>query len=178
MDPFATPEDLATQLQRPVDRAAAEMRLAEASSAIRQMCEWHIWPVLTETLTVDGSGSELLALPTLRLVTVTAIAENSQVLDVSTLEISGTGMIRRGNCRSWTSRFSGITTTIEHGHDEVPDWLRGVVCSVVGRVLDVPAGVTYEQSGSEAVSYVAIDKSSFTGHELGLVHRLALEPSP
>ena len=63
--PFATTDDYATNIG-PIT-ARTQLDLDAASDAIREYCGWNIYPQVTETITVDGSGTSVLLLPTMNL---------------------------------------------------------------------------------------------------------------
>jgi len=122
------------------DRETHRFLLA-ALSEVRNYCRWHVTPVHTaEQFLIDGPGDPLLYLPTkyLRAPVNTAIAsiiEDGVTLDVSTLEISQHGLVRKQYNRCWSSKFSSITVTITHGYTEAEsaDWRR-IVLAVAERM--------------------------------------------
>lgn len=96
---------------------------AAARAAARRYCGWHVTPVETETITVDGPGGLVLSLPTLRLVQLMSITENGRPVDPATLLVSpSTGQVRKRSGAYWTSNPGGITVEMEHGFDEAPDF--------------------------------------------------------
>lgn len=124
-----------------------------ASAAIRKYCRWHVAPVLEESLTVDGSGADVLELPTARLLSLVEVTDDARPVPVAELDASQAGMIsRRGGC--WSSRFSGVTARVRHGYDlaAVPD-IAQIVVQVVSNALASPMGVTREQAGAMSVSW-------------------------
>lgn len=106
--------------------------LAAALAAARGYCGWHVTPSRTETITVDGSGGNLLLLPTLRLTALTAITEDDVELDVDTVRWSSDGRLRKHHvrCHRWTHHYQGVTVTITHGIDDAPDWNTAVLSMV------------------------------------------------
>ena len=104
--------------------------LAAALAAARRYVGWTVSPVATVTLTVDGPGGYLLALPTRNLIAVTACTENGTAVDISGLDISRTrGTIRKYPAALWTSRAGAISVTMQHGltEAEAADWRRAVL---------------------------------------------------
>ena len=59
-----------------VDAGAWAATVAE----VRAYCGWHIAPVVTETLTLDGPGGHLLVLPTLRLVDLLSVTNEGHAV--------------------------------------------------------------------------------------------------
>lgn len=111
--------------------------IAAASASVRSDCRWHVAPVVTETVTVDGSLSRLLLLPTLRLVTVTAV----HVLDDSGttwMPIVGwrpanAGMLYRPT--GWNYGPAGVQVTMSHGYAQTPHDLLPVLAARCQRSL-------------------------------------------
>lgn len=126
----------------------AEARVGAASASIRRYCGWHIAPVLTQTLVLDGPGGYRLMLPTLNLVDVLEFSQGGSPYQVASLQWSHKGYME--GCFGYQLR--GITITIEHGYEAVPD-LAQLVCDLASRASVVPVAVNREQAGSVSVSY-------------------------
>lgn len=143
---------------RDVDRL-----LAAASDKIRRAARWHIAPVMTEDVVLDGPGSGLLMVQTLNLVAVTAITNAGVIVDPTYLEWSSNGSIRwstdqgwsSGVCNVWTPKLRGITLTIQHGFNPVPDGLVELCCTVAGRSAVSGSGILRKSIGSASVEYTA-----------------------
>ena len=155
LPPLVTPEALSNASDGQVDAADPRVLplLNGASAAIRKYCRWHIAPVLEESLTVDGSGADVLNLPTARLLSLVEVTNDARPVPVAELDASPAGMIsRRGGC--WSSRFSGVTARVRHGYDlaAVPD-VAQIVVQVVTNALSSPMGVTREQAGAISVTW-------------------------
>jgi hypothetical protein len=82
----------------------------------------------------------VLSLPTLRLVELTAVSENGTALDVDDLYVSAAGLVRKKSCACWTSRYGGLTVTMEHGYDNATDW-QSAVLELVDRMSTLPGSV-------------------------------------
>lgn len=116
--PYAAPDG--------VDSEAFQAALASA----RALCGWHIAPLVSHTVTLDGDGSRLLLLPTLRLVSVESVKNDGAI--VTGFEQSTSGMLRlSGGC--WSRKLGGIEVTFMHGFDELPADIAGVVLSAASR---------------------------------------------
>lgn len=100
---------------------------ASACAAVRAYCRWHVAPAVTEALTLDGPGGDLMFLPTLRLTDLTSITNDGDV--VSSPEWSTSGMVRGAGC--WTSKFRGVVAEVTHGYDECPAEVLTVVAEMV-----------------------------------------------
>lgn len=90
-----------------------------ARSAARRFCGWHVTPVREDdVVTLDGPGSALLVLPTLRLVELTGVVENGVALDVATeLYVSSRGLVRKRSGAWWSRHYGSIVVTMTHGFD-------------------------------------------------------------
>ena len=138
------PADVATftggRLDAEDDRVA--QLLTDAVSDARALCGWHVTPVRTATITLDGPGSPLLVLPTLRMTGLASVVEDGIELDVSTLAWSSRGLVRKKSGACWSGQFSSITVVFEHGIDaaDAAGWRRAVLSCVDRRSLDIGGG--------------------------------------
>lgn len=116
-----------------------------ATRMIRDHCGWVVGPVTTETLNLDGPGSRLLVLPTLRIVEVAAVRQDDVPLDMSTVRLSrGSGMIR--TVTPLSDEFGAIEVDLRHGYDTVPEPIVDLTLQMAARALGSPLGVVREQS--------------------------------
>lgn len=83
---------------------------------IRAYARWHICPIITETLTLDATGTRTINLPTLRLLEVERLEYAGQEIAPENIEFSDAGLIRIGKT-ALPSRLGGIKATIRHGYD-------------------------------------------------------------
>ena len=83
---------------------------------IRAYARWHICPIITETLTLDATGTRTINLPTLRLLGVERLEYAGQEITADNFEFSDAGLIRVGKT-ALPSRLGGIKATIRHGYD-------------------------------------------------------------
>lgn len=120
-----------------------------ANQAVRTYCGWHVAPVITETLRLDGSGTRKLLLPSNRVVDVTACT-NDGVDVLAELDWSEKGIVEISGC--WTRRLGGITITLQHGHDHASD-VAGVIAGIAARAGSGAAGVAQQSVGPASVRY-------------------------
>lgn len=135
-------------------------------SWVRRYCGWHVFGEVTETLTVDGSGSPTLHLPTLRVTAIDAVAEDSwdggqifshDLEDQVDFTWSSTGVVEK-RAGSWTCERRGVRVTFTHGF-ETADALLGVVVAAAVRHAGAPDGnalarvgqISYQSSSAGAV---------------------------
>ena len=156
LEPILTPEEFSTGTGGKV--LATDPRLAlllaGASAAVRRYCGWHVTPVLTEELVLDGPGGTHLPLPTLHLTGVAKVERSGNVLvDGVDYEWSQLGAVQalRG---TWGDRYRSIRAEITHGYDEdeAAD-VRAIVQQIVANAAASPMGATREQAGAVAISW-------------------------
>lgn len=103
-----------------------------ALAAARHYCGWHVTPVKTESISVDGSGGRVLSLPTLRLVRLISVTENGVAITPTSLRVSAnTGQVRKRTGASWTGQLGAIEVEMEHGFEEAPDFDAAVAQTAV-----------------------------------------------
>lgn len=116
-----------------------------ATRMIRDHCGWVVGPVTTDTLHLDGPGSRLLVLPTLRIVEVTAVRQDDVPLDMATVRVSrDSGMLR--TAAPLSDEFGAIEVDLRHGYDVVPEPIVDLTLQMAARALGSPLGVVREQS--------------------------------
>lgn len=137
MDGFtpATPEEAATQ-------------------AIRDYCGWHVAPVIDATLTLDGTGTDTVLLPSRRVVDVTTVTVDGTSLPADAYEWSADGLLRRRD-GCWPDRYRVITVELKHGFAS-SEVLSGVVESIVARARMDPTGALANQrAGTQSVGFAS-----------------------
>lgn len=115
----------ATPLAAPSDLTAygtfSEEIVHAAGQGIRRETEWHIAPQITETLLLDGDGSNTLILPTLHLVTVSAVRDVSgdTPAEVTGWRKSSSGILtlRYGY---WPVGSETVEVDLVHGYETCP----------------------------------------------------------
>lgn len=142
-------------LQRGLDQYeayTAQLAIDAVTGEVTDLCGWHIAPSLTETVTVDGSGSEVQGLPTLHLTALTSVTELGTAVDVADIDWSADGSLARRESW-WTNRRRGVVAEIEHGYAATPPALVALICGASSRAMANPGGVVQERSGGESVTY-------------------------
>lgn len=122
--------------------------LKAALTAARRECGWHVCPVKTETVIIDGPDSRILNLPTRKLNAVASVEEDGVSLNVSNLRWSAGGppgllsrpcSMRKVGRGWWTPEYQGVEITMTHGYTEAEaaDWRHAVLSMVdqIGMVL-------------------------------------------
>lgn len=110
--------------QEAIDRAVA---------TLRQLCGWHIFPVIDEELSILVPGDGQVILPTKRLLEVESLQVDSRPLEVSTLTFDEAGVVY---VPGLVPRRDGVprkvTVKIRHGFDSPADII-GVVKAMAAR---------------------------------------------
>lgn len=109
----------------------SEAIIGQVQDAIRSYCGWHIAPSLTETFTVDGSGSRSLRLPSLCVTDVSQVQNAGAA--INDYDWSSDGYIRLRSGR-FTDRPRQVVVTYTHGYDQPPAAVVGVATAVADRV--------------------------------------------
>lgn len=161
LPPFATSDQLAALIGVAAP-PASDATLMAVSTEIRRYCGWHIAPVLTTDLVLDGCGGVDQPLPSLRVLDVLSLTEAGVSVPTDTLEWSAAGFLRKPG--QWTTRLRGIALTISHGWDldEVSD-LTLLTTVLAARVLVSPQGIGQASTGAVSVSLSA-DPSTGVGN--------------
>jgi hypothetical protein len=177
LPPLASADQwLAAQPEGTVPPDNLDDMLAASSASIRRYCGWHVSPVVTMTLQLDGSGSYSQRLPSLRVVDVLSLTNGGTDVDVATLEWSADGYMRMLGARSegawygsassgwgwsycggprWTSTLRGVVIELSHGFDpEECGQLAALCITLTDRAMAAPHGyMTAETVGTTTISY-------------------------
>lgn len=123
-----------------------------AVSKLRRLAGWHIAPKYTETITMDGSETRLLVLPTLWLVDVTAVRDISGDTPVTLTgwRKSRAGMLRRA--AGWPCGFGVLEVDLVHGYDDTPDDLFPLAAAMI-ELTTTGSDVEQESLGSWSVTF-------------------------
>lgn len=144
--------EIATSGSVSADTPNLQEWLDQISDGIEHFCGWHIAPVRTETLILDGPQSPVLQIPSLMVRDVVSVTENGKPVDPDEYDWSPDGLLaRRG--RSWTGRYRGVVVELEHGYEQVPGDLIATVAKLVARADAAPAGETSIRIGERSAAY-------------------------
>lgn len=148
-----------------------------ACAAIRTYCEWHVAPVVEETVIVDGSGGSVQLLPTLRLKTLHSISAGG--VTVVDPEWSETGAVR--GC--WSSKLRGVEASITHGYDTCPADVLAVARAVAATAAAAAGslGAARFTSGPHSVELNDAAQSggvALSDMQMAVLDRYKLPPRP
>lgn len=138
------------------DTARVTALIAQASKRVRKHCRWHIYPSLAnDSLTVDGSGTAVLDLPTLYVASVASVVENGVTLVAGTnYEWADYGCLFRIDGQEWTKKKRGVVVTLTHGFDTLPEDVEGVVAEMVSAALEASFGTTSDSGEGISAVYL------------------------
>lgn len=137
MEPLVTAEQVNAVL--PGGASVTQGQIDALSTGIRNECGWHIAPSITETITLDSEGGNLLRLPSMHVTAVSElVSRDDYTYDILNGEVewSKAGLIRLRPRRflagaSWSSPFrsdaefpvgyQAVTVTLTHGFELCPD---------------------------------------------------------
>lgn len=154
-----------------------------ARSAARRFCGWHVTPVREDDVqTLDGPGSPLLVLPTLRLIELTSVVENGVTLDVATdLFVSARGLVRKRSGAWWSAEYGSIVVTMTHGFDEDPESVLSAADfnAAVASYAERSSGDRFKAVGPfQYESEAMAAGSAFSVVERSLLEQYRLESAP
>lgn len=159
LPPFATHSDVPAAVRDALGSTEAELdsALEEATAHIRDVCRWHVAPLLRHVVNVEPMGN-LVQLPTLRLVTLHSI--------------TGWG----GPITYWHRPYGAgrvhvpgaaygqeLAVELTHGYEKVPPALRRLAVLIAARAEASRLGVTREQIGQHSVSFTLTGAQSAGG---------------
>ena len=128
--------------------------VAAATQAIRDYCGWHVAPVQEDTLTLDGTGTDTILLPSRLVVNVVSVKIRGEELPEDSYEWSTIGALRRLN-GVWPTAYRSVEVTLEHGFTNM-SVLADVVGSIASRVRMDPTGVISSQrAGTQHVGFTS-----------------------
>lgn len=156
-----------------------EARIEQVVAAARGYCGWHVFPVLRSIVVLDGPGSSVLQLPSLRVTRLISVRERGEELDPDVLDWSPRGMLAKARGR-FTDRLGSVVVEFEHGHERCPD-VEAVILSVLARGAQTPVpGRSSYTVGQRSESFASVRGSFGTvapfADELAVLARHRLPP--
>lgn len=160
----------------------AQSLIDQATAQVRRYCGWHVTPEVTETLTLDASGSSTIMLPTLHVASVDSVAFNGTALTavddfvwspVGYVSFKGDGPFFSET--PWCAGVGAVVVTLTHGYAEALD-LASVIMSRATRMKATPGSAFRWQIGPFSEQYETA--SGFTLDELSILDHYRLPPRP
>lgn len=162
-----TPADVSAYTKGRLDEGDPETQrmLDAALASARRYCQWHVSPVKTgDVLTLDGPCGRVLDLPTRRLSAVTTVTEDGTTVDVTKLNWSENGSVRKSTGRrGWSCNYRSIVATITHGYteEEAAGW-RQAILEMVAEMSQMQAG----EPGPERMTKKRVDDVEYDWSEM------------
>jgi hypothetical protein len=152
--PLAAVSDLEAYLGREFDDpTSAELALDIASDIVRTYVGHSVTKVLNDTVILDGTGTSILLLPAAPVNGVDIVEIDGELLPATKYRWSKKGYILRTDGTTWPTTPGSIEVIYNHGYDNVPEAILGVVLSLAGRITDGSSGIKQETIGSYSVTY-------------------------
>jgi len=140
----------------------AEAR-TRAEAEVRAYCGWHIAPEVTEDVTLDGTGSRILLLRSLKVTDVASVTEDEELVDPGDYQWSASGFLLRLGGACWTDKLRGVVVNLTHGHPSMPMDVEAVIERMTARAVEV-SGASQVLSQVGQVAYaVGVDGLRETG---------------
>lgn len=158
----------------PAASLTIEDRLDAAERQIRNYCGWHIAPVVTQDLVLNGSGSQSIFVPSLKIVRVISCVADGHSLDPESLEWAEEGFLRR-SCGTWPDKLRSVRLTIEHGFEDAPD-VAALIREVAERSMTAKGGRVREAAGGVSITNATVASGVAGGVVLMEHEKVNLEP--
>lgn len=159
------------------DDAQVLQAITEASAVIRNYCKQEISKVEETAEFFDGGLGDKLFLTQLPVIEVVLVEEDGRLLVADQdYKLGNNGIIYR-TWRNWASGIRNIKVTYSHGHDAIPEEVKGVCVRSVARLYqaqlkakktDGAAGVTGVSVGNFSMSFEGEGNSGSDGSSKGI----------
>lgn len=188
-DPFISRDDLSDYLGRDVsDDEGALIAVDAACEIVRTLTEQDFNPVVGDTVTLDGTGTDTLLLPQLPVTGAGTVLVNGTAIDAGDYTYTADGqLVRTGGTASWSTWNEGgwplaywpmgrrnITVTYDHGYSagtaaDVPADVRAVALMIAYR-LTTQGGIAQETVGQVTRRY-ATASTDLTAGEAAILRK-------
>lgn len=127
--------------------------LAAAHGSVRGYCRWHVAPVITETLVLDGHGGKNLLIPSQRVEAITEVLNDGVDVTDQVKFSRRSGVLSLG--RGWSHELAGIEVTLRHGYpsEDVPE-LAALILNVAKRAGSGQSLIASQSVNGASVSYL------------------------
>ncbi len=143
-----------------------------AEAAVRAWCGWHVSPVIEETLTLDGNGTNRIVLPSNMVHAVNELLVDGMPVEGFSFSRDGWVQLPAG---CLTPRRPGcITAVITHGWDYVPDVQKVIGDFTARAAMGTPSNIASQRAGTQYVAY-ATHNGEATGGGLLSTEKALLE---
>lgn len=183
-DPFLSADDLSSYLGRDVTAdEGAVIALDSACEIVRTVAEQSFDLVISDTIVLDGTGTDCLLLPELPVSAAGTVVLNGGTLvagrdymlasDGRLIRTAGTAYTTNWWTWSgpvWMQGRQNVTVTYDHGHGTVPSDVRMVALALADRIVVQGAAVFEALPNGQQVRYAgpALD---LTANELRILRK-------
>lgn len=152
---FASADQMVARSQGaiPANHPYLDDALTAATEVIRSYCGWHISGQVTETVLLDDMAGPIMALPSLRVVSVTSLKVNGVDADVASFMWLRDGRLAKPY---YVPTYRVAELTLTHGHETTPQEIVDLTLQMAARALASPLGLTREQAGAVNASPTAV----------------------
>lgn len=149
--------------------------LKAAQGAIRRACGWHVAPVITETLTLDGRGGSSLLLPSKRVVSIASVTNDGEDVTEQVRFSRRAGVLTLAS--GWSCDVGAIEINLTHGFppDEVPD-VQALIVTLTKRAATGGGAIAQQGIGPASVRYATGRDGGALGVPLLESEHAVLEP--
>ena len=136
-------------------QADAAFWMRAAQGAIRRECGWHVAPVITETLVIDGAGGRELLVPSLRVIELVSVLNDGDDVTDKVRFSRRAGVLELD--AGWSCKVASIEVTMRHGFpaNDVPDVAALIVTLTKRASQGAAAGITVQQNIGPAGQRIA-----------------------
>lgn len=173
-DFLANPSELAVWLGIADTDPKLTSALAAASRRFRGAVRHPVTLVSSDSITLDGNGTQSLLLPAAPVVSVESVELDGEALVLNTdYEWSADGYLR---CLSgyWPNRLRCIALTYTHGYAMIPEDIQEVVLDQARAIYAITPGVQQKTVGSQSVTFGAQAATGVTAQWSTTVERYRL----
>lgn len=137
---MATPPIVTSQTQ-----VNPQFWLNAANAAVRRECGWHVAPVITETLILDGRGGPTLLLPSQRVTAILSVKNEGEDVTSRVRFSRSAGVLTLAS--GWSTEVGSIEIELTHGHpiEDVPD-VAALIVTLTKRAAAAGAGNIAQQA--------------------------------
>lgn len=149
--------------------------LAAAHGAVRGFCRWHVAPVITETLILDGHCGKNLLIPSQRVEAIDLVLNDGIDVTEQVKHSRRTGVLTLPG--GWSTDVGGIEVTLRHGFpvESVPA-VAGLIVALTKRAAQSGGVVASQGVGPANVRYITAADGSVPGVPLFESERETLAP--
>lgn len=166
LDPFITVEELSDKIGRDVSSDPGATLAVDGACAVCRTIAEQDFSSVTETVALDGTGSDVLILDRVPVTRITSVTVGD---DLDTTYVASKGMLFK-QVGVWPLGRRNVSVKYQSGYSEIPDDIRKVALDLAAR--EVLQGVAAaEANGDVNVRYGVPAASDLTANELRILRK-------